>query len=251
MRTLIFFITIGAMVAFGISDTSPAQKCKDIHVMLESVMRAEPDKMTEEYFQMALIGCPRDPDLYYRIANYYNEHYKKEIHLEKRRAYRGKALGYYTDGIKWAEGKLLKNMRAERARLYRTRDFDPNLIKALRPVPVPTPGMGLNLKIHFEFNSHRLTEDAQLNLDQLGKVLAEKKSIHISLTGHTDMSGSKAYNKKLSLNRAKEAKNYLIQNYGIKQGRILTFGYGFEFLSDIDNPYSAENRRVEVQKLTD
>jgi outer membrane protein OmpA-like peptidoglycan-associated protein len=251
MRTLIFLISIGVIIVPGISDISLAQRCKHTQAMLDKVMSGEPDKMTEEYFQMALINCPENPGLYDRIGKYYNKLYKEELHLEKKRAYRGKAIIYYTGGIKWAKGNLLKTMKVERARLYRTKDFDPNLIKALKPVPVPMPGMGLNLKIHFEFNSCKLTQDAQENLDELGKVLAEKKSIQISLAGHTDQSGSEVYNKELSLNRAKEAKKYLVEKYDVEQIRIQTFGYGFEFLADFSDPYGAENRRVEVQKLSD
>jgi outer membrane protein OmpA-like peptidoglycan-associated protein len=251
MRKLIFLISIGVMIVPGIFNTSLAAKCKDTQAMLDQVMIREPDKMTEEYFQMALINCPENPDLYYRIGKYYDKLYKNELHLEKKRAYRGKAIIYYTGGIKWAKGNLLNSMKVERARLYRTKDFDPNLIKALKPVPVPMPGMGLNLKIHFEFNSCMLTRDAQEHLDELGKVLAENKSILISLAGHTDQSGSEGYNQELSLNRAKAAKKYLIEKYDVERSRIQTFGYGFEFLADIGDPYGAENRRVEVQKLSD
>jgi len=49
----------------------------------------------------------------------------------------------------------------------------------------------------------------------------------IEISGHTDNKGSRSYNKRLSLNRAKTVVNYLIEK-GIDKKRLNYKGYGFD-----------------------
>jgi len=63
------------------------------------------------------------------------------------------------------------------------------------------------------------------------------------------MYGTASYNKDLSIRRAESAKDYLVDTFNINPERIVTLGFGFEHLADEDDPYSPENRRVEVLKI--
>ena len=78
-------------------------------------------------------------------------------------------------------------------------------------------------------------------------------SANLVLEGHTDSTGSAAYNKKLSQQRADAVKTVLVDHYNVSADRITTVGYGEE-KPIADNKTSegrAENRRVEtIMKAT-
>ena len=57
----------------------------------------------------------------------------------------------------------------------------------------------------------------------------------ITVTGHTDRIGSKAYNQKLSARRAEAVSRHLVDVAGIRAGKITTRGVGS------DNPETAAN----------
>ena len=129
------------------------------------------------------------------------------------------------------------------------RDWSKVGFRGLTPVAPDSKDVGLSLKINFALNSYELTKAAQQHLEELGEELAVSESIKISLQGHTDMRGEAYYNKELSIRRAESAKKYLVDTFDISPQRIVTLGFGFEHLADEDDPYSSENRRVEVLKI--
>ncbi|MFN3846754.1 MAG: OmpA family protein, partial [Paracoccaceae bacterium] len=65
--------------------------------------------------------------------------------------------------------------------------------------------------------------------------------------GHTDNTGSAAYNYDLSQRRANSVANVLSQN-GVPAGRITTIGRGFDqpIASNASAQGRAQNRRVEI-----
>lgn len=139
--------------------------------------------------------------------------------------------------------------KSKAAAMEGKREWSKAGFRGLMPVAPDSEDMGLRLKINFALDSYELTPTAQQHLDELGEELAVSESIKISLQGHTDMYGSESYNKELSIRRAESAKNYLVNNFNINPNRITTLGFGFERLEDENNPYSPENRRVEVLKI--
>jgi outer membrane protein OmpA-like peptidoglycan-associated protein len=107
----------------------------------------------------------------------------------------------------------------------------------------------VDLEVLFEFDSARLTNDGRDVLDALGGALASKELADIRsvvLEGHTDASGSAAYNESLSLMRAQSARQYLIQKHQIAPAKVKAIGKGKEELADTRDPRSAANRRVRV-----
>ncbi len=100
--------------------------------------------------------------------------------------------------------------------------------------------------IYFRKNSNELTLTSKQVLDRIidivNRTTEEIKSMRIA--GHTDASGSAAYNKILSQRRAQSVRDYFISHH-IKVPRIETVGYGEE-RPVTDNPYDKENRRVEI-----
>jgi outer membrane protein OmpA-like peptidoglycan-associated protein len=63
--------------------------------------------------------------------------------------------------------------------------------------------------------------------------------------GHTDAAGSPGYNLNLSQRRAASVKSYLVDQ-GVDPSRLRTLGRGASQLYNPRQPYSGENRRVEV-----
>ena len=106
----------------------------------------------------------------------------------------------------------------------------------------------IDLEIQFETNSATLTKQAQKQLAALAKALV---SDHLSgtqyiIAGHTDARGAAAYNKALSLKRAKAVVDHLEHNFKINRARFVAKGYGEERLKDTVNRGASINRRVEI-----
>lgn len=118
------------------------------------------------------------------------------------------------------------------------------------PVPPAPPTVQLQ-QISFEYNSAKLTPEAQLTLDNLGAVMNEPalKKSRFKLTGHTDAVGGAAFNLALSARRAQSTQAYLSKRHHVDASRLLVEGKGFSELADAENPQSAVNRRVQVTNL--
>lgn len=82
-------------------------------------------------------------------------------------------------------------------------------------------------KILFSVNSADLSYDSKLNLNKLNNILIKYPDTDIEIQGHTDNTGSSAYNQTLSEKRASSVSAYLTSN-GISSSRLTTKGYGEE-----------------------
>ena len=74
----------------------------------------------------------------------------------------------------------------------------------------------------------------------------ELHNLDFVVEGHTDAIGGYAYNKKLSEERAKSVKNFLVNQFHIEPSRIRIIGKGKTDLLDPKNPESEVNRRVRI-----
>ncbi len=101
--------------------------------------------------------------------------------------------------------------------------------------------------VGFKTGSAKLTKEAYAVLDTLVPSLAQNDKWTIKVLGHTDNVGGEAYNKDLSLRRAKSVKKYLVKK-GIVDTRVTTEGLAFSKpIACNDTPEGrAKNRRVEV-----
>lgn len=90
-----------------------------------------------------------------------------------------------------------------------------------------TVGQEITLNhIYYDFDEHYIREDAANDLDYLIVVMNEYPSMEVSLASHTDSRGETDYNRWLSRNRSKSAKQYLIEQ-GIEEYRITKIaGFG-------------------------
>jgi OmpA-OmpF porin, OOP family len=102
--------------------------------------------------------------------------------------------------------------------------------------------------ITFEFGSAQLRPEAVATLRNLGNALNQdlKDEKAFVIEGHTDRTGTQAYNDELSKERADAVKDYLVNNMRVSADRLRTVGKGFSEPIDPRRPYAPANRRVVV-----
>jgi outer membrane protein OmpA-like peptidoglycan-associated protein len=100
----------------------------------------------------------------------------------------------------------------------------------------------------FAVNSSVLQAGAYNELDRVARVLNKYPQTTIQIAGHTDSTGSEAYNVQLSQRRADAVKSALIGK-GVDPGRMTTLGYGesMPIASNATEAGRQQNRRVEIR----
>jgi outer membrane protein OmpA-like peptidoglycan-associated protein len=226
------------------ASASVADDCADALKKVDLTIARPPDAGTEESLQAALNLCPSSSKLFLLIGDYYEHWSRNDVNPERQAYFNYLATEHYARGTKSGNGDEVAKMRVKLAALEsETEDVSEVRIRSIKPYA------RLNVRVFFEFNSSELTKGAQEQLDVLGQFLAEAAESRIVLEGHTDIVGSEQYNMALSKERAESAKDYLLRMFGTTPESIETIGYGFERLADIEDPYSATNRRVRIRKL--
>ena len=113
--------------------------------------------------------------------------------------------------------------------------------------------IGDNITLNMPGNVTFATDSSDLSpaffdvLNSVGKVLDEYDKTVVEVAGHTDSTGSEAYNQSLSERRAASVATYL-QSQGVSSQRLITVGMG-ELRPVADNSSAAgrqANRRVEI-----
>ena len=104
--------------------------------------------------------------------------------------------------------------------------------------------------ITFQTDSYNLRGDFYPVLNSVGTVLAKYHDTTLRVSGHTDNTGSKAYNQSLSEKRATSVADYLVTR-NVTRSRQLVQGVGYEQPIADNGTASgrARNRRVELYIL--
>ncbi|MDZ7283634.1 OmpA family protein [Sphingomonas sanguinis] len=102
--------------------------------------------------------------------------------------------------------------------------------------------------ITFAYNSAQVQPQFRQTLDQVADILSQYKQTYIDVYGHTDSTGSDAYNQRLSEQRAVSVADYLASR-GVQPARIGTRGFGKSqpIASNDTEEGRAANRRVEIK----
>lgn len=103
-------------------------------------------------------------------------------------------------------------------------------------------------KVTFDVDSAIISPTFQPTLNEVARVLSQYEKTFVDVVGHTDSTGSDAYNLTLSQRRADSVATYLASN-GVLRARIATQGMG-ESQPIADNSTEAgraQNRRVEIK----
>ncbi len=103
-------------------------------------------------------------------------------------------------------------------------------------------------EVTFAVNSSNLDPAFRSTLDKVAATLTEYEKTYVDVLGHTDSTGSDAYNQTLSEQRANIVAAYL-SGRGVKQARLATKGYGESQprASNTTEEGRSQNRRVEIR----
>jgi len=102
--------------------------------------------------------------------------------------------------------------------------------------------------VTFDVGSYTLKPQFRDTLDRVAESMIKYPNSLIDVYGHTDSTGSDAYNQTLSENRARTVANYLASR-GVSSARIRSQGFG-ETMPIADNATESgrsKNRRVEIK----
>jgi outer membrane protein OmpA-like peptidoglycan-associated protein len=124
------------------------------------------------------------------------------------------------------------------------------LTQAVPTAEVNRVGEGINMtfdaSLAFQINSAEISESYKKDLNAAASVFKSYEDTNILIEGHTDDTGSDAYNMTLSEKRAKAVRDYLVAQ-GVDGSRLTAKWYGEtqpKYPNDEAN--RAKNRRVEL-----
>ncbi len=117
----------------------------------------------------------------------------------------------------------------------------------IAPAPPPPAGTALGMNILFAYDSTDVLPESVPYLQRLGEVLnlPENQGKVIDIIGHTDATGSAAYNQSLSEKRALAVGQYLVDTWHIPVERLGVEGRGESQPLAGTDPNDGVNRRVE------
>jgi outer membrane protein OmpA-like peptidoglycan-associated protein len=116
--------------------------------------------------------------------------------------------------------------------------------------PVSTGKMIVLNNIFYATDSYKLKKSSTVELDKILEFMELNQGVGVEISGHTDNTGTAAYNQELSLKRAEEVVRYLTSR-GIDQDRMTARGYG-DTMPVADNTTEegrAKNRRTTLKIL--
>lgn len=102
--------------------------------------------------------------------------------------------------------------------------------------------------VTFDVGSATLNPSFRTTLDKVAESLIQYPNSLVDVYGHTDSTGSDAFNQTLSENRARTVMNYLMSR-GVPASRLRSQGFGETMpVASNDTPEGrAKNRRVEIK----
>src|SRR6185369_15012827 len=115
------------------------------------------------------------------------------------------------------------------------------------PPPAPAPMAAKSFIVFFDFDRSNITAQAQATINDAVAAAKAGNSTRVTLTGHTDRSGSEQYNQALSIRRGEAVKAAMIRG-GIPAASIVVIGKGESapLVPTADGVREPQNRRVEI-----
>jgi OmpA-OmpF porin, OOP family len=105
--------------------------------------------------------------------------------------------------------------------------------------------------IYFDTDKSEVKPASAATLDEVASLLRIDRGLKLEISGHTDNTGDKAHNEKLSEARAQAVVKALTSKYGIDAKRLTAKGYGDSkpVAPNTTDDNKAKNRRVELKKV--
>lgn len=112
----------------------------------------------------------------------------------------------------------------------------PNLVEDLK----------MELRVFFDINKSIIKDQYKPEIAKVADKLKEYPNATAQLEGHTDNTGPRKLNERLSLARANSVKSMLVNQYGVDAGRLSTVGYAWDrpIAPNTTKEGRAMNRRV-------
>lgn len=109
-----------------------------------------------------------------------------------------------------------------------------------------TEAISQELKVTFASGAAVVKAEDKAEIEKVATLLKQYPSTKVEIQGHTDSSGKKASNDKLSQDRADAVKNVLVTDFGVDAARVTATGYGSSqpVADNKTKEGRAENRRV-------
>jgi OOP family OmpA-OmpF porin len=104
--------------------------------------------------------------------------------------------------------------------------------------------------VNFQTGKSILTDDSKLVLKDVATSLAARPDVRVEVQGHTDNTGSRATNMRLSTARARAVEKFLEEN-GVSPAQLTAKGYGPDkpIASNKTKDGRAKNRRVDLVRI--
>lgn len=124
---------------------------------------------------------------------------------------------------------------------------DPQLVKDFSAARAAQPALPKSYLLYFKTGGASLTDKSQAEIPEVLQTVRERGPSAVSVIGHTDTVGSKAYNEQLGLLRARAIAGQL-QDNGLQALELVvtSHGEGNLLVKTPDNKPEPANRRVEV-----
>ena len=161
------------------------------------------------------------------------------------------AIGYHRNGYLQIEqdvnDKALRLALAKRAEKVGVDSQCMEYLDAMRLLSInASSDKELIARVYFDFDRHILTPESILILDKVVNRLKMNSDV-IELTGHTDSTGDKDYNRRLGMQRSVATKQYLVDK-GMTDKNVELVSEGED--NPLEDNNSADgrkkNRRVEI-----
>jgi OOP family OmpA-OmpF porin len=156
------------------------------------------------------------------------------------------------DSIRAAALRDSLRMTQNRARIASIRDsLERMALRDSLRLMMATRQTRLTLRgVNFELGKAVLLPISRDILDEVARSLVANPQVRVEVAGHTDSTGSRAVNERLSLARAESVKAFLIEN-GVTAGQLEVQGYASTQPVATNRTASgrAQNRRVELRRI--
>ncbi len=93
---------------------------------------------------------------------------------------------------------------------------------------LPAEKANITLEVLFASGSSQVPPASQLAIQDLATFMKNHTETKVEIQGHTDSTGNKTSNKKLSQEGAQSVVTYLVETLGISPTRLSAYGYGDE-----------------------
>jgi len=107
-------------------------------------------------------------------------------------------------------------------------------------------------QVKFPVNIAEISPEARQLIDEaIEPIKAANRGVYLEIEGHTDSTGSEAFNRSLGEQRALAVRNYLHDQVGIALNRMQVISYGdaAPIVANDTREHRARNRRVVIKAL--